>query len=126
MTDVVTQSVSLKTRKAKVLDFSLLAKFLEEKVGKEDVFNKTIVLRESDTTLAAIWNDEVTGGNGVGKSGTAVAIDFAALVSKLEATYLPQEKRSTRAEVKLKKIVAVLKRVAKKFAADGSVLVYVA
>lgn len=126
MTDVVTQSVSLKTRKAKVLDFSLLAKFLEEKVGKEDVFNKTIVLREADTTLAAIWNDEVTGGNGVGKSGTAVAIDFAALVAKLEATYLPQEKRSPRAEVKLKKIVAVLKRVAKKFAADGSVLVYVA
>lgn len=126
MNDVVTQAVALKARKAKVLDFAVLAKFLEEKVGKEDVFNKVIVLRESKTTLATIWSDEVTGGDGVGKSGTAVAIDFTKLVEKLETVYLPQEKRSPSAEVKLKKIVAVLKRVAKKFAAEGSILVYVA
>lgn len=124
MNDVVAKSVSLKTRKTQVLDFEVLKAFLEEKVGSEDIFNKVIVLRESTTTLANIWNDEVTSGNGVGTTGVAVNVDFAALVEKLETVYLPQEKRSPRAEVKLKKIVAVLNRVAKKFASVGTVLVF--
>lgn len=123
MNDTVQTAVTLKVRKVKVLDFALLAKFLEEKVGKEDVFNKVIVLRDKTTTFAEIWNDEVTKGDGIGKSGTAVAVDFKAVVAKLESVYLPQEKRSPRAEVKLKKIVAVLGRLAKKFSADDSILV---
>lgn len=122
MNDVV-KSTALKTRKTQVLDFEVLQSFLEEKVGSEDIFNKVIVLRESTTTLGAIWNDEVTAGAGV-VSGFAVNVNFGALVEKLETVYLPQEKRSPRAEVKLKKITAVLKRVAKKFAAVESVLVF--
>lgn len=124
MNDVVTANVSLKTKKVKLLDFSSLEAFINEKVGMEDVFSKIIVLRDSTTTLNDIFYKRFNGGNALVKSGTAIDINFSKFVELLTTIYLPQEKRSPRSEVKLKKIIAVLNRVAKKFVSDGTILVY--